>query len=217
MRFETAPLTIRDRVLTTIDLIATFILAVECALVAVQADLDLFGILVLAFVGAAGGSVIRDLLLGEHPPAALRDWRYAALAIGATVCVMALSLASGGAGRITPPLTVELIEAAGLAFAAVAGARKSIDYGLNGAAAVIIATINGCGGQMLRDVLSMRLPHVLHTDFYATAALAGAALMVLLVARFGVRRDVASAVAGVTILALRSAALVWGWELPHLR
>lgn len=217
MRFETAPVTIRDRVLTTIDLIATFILAVECALVAVQADLDLFGILVLAFCGAAGGAILRDLLLGEHPPAALRDWRYAALAIGATVCVMALSLVSGEAGRITPPLNVELIEAAGLAFAAVAGARKSIDYGLNGAAVVIIATINGCGGQVLRDVLSMRLPHVLHTDFYATAALAGATLMVVLIRRVGLRRDVATAVAGVAILGLRAAALLGDWQLPHLR
>ena len=66
---------IRDRVLTSVDLAATFVLASECAVAAVRADLDLFGILVLAFVGATGGGVLRDLILGEHPPAAFRDWR----------------------------------------------------------------------------------------------------------------------------------------------
>lgn len=208
---------IRDRALTAVDLAATFVLATECALTGVQADFDLFGILVLAFVGSVGGGVIRDLLLGEHPPAPLRDWRYAALAAAATAGVIAASLSVGRVGDVTPPLAIDVFEAIGLALAAVAGARKSLDYDLNGAAVVVIATVNGCGGGILRDVLIARVPHVLHTDFYATAALAGATLMVVLIRRAGIRRDTAGAVAGVTIFALRTAALLWDWRLPHLR
>jgi len=208
---------IRDRMLTTVDLAATFVLATECALVGVQADFDLFGILVLAFVGSVGGGVIRDLLLGEHPPASFRDWRYAALALAATVTVIAGSLALGRVGDFTPPLAVDIFEGIGLALAAVAGARKSLDYKLNGASVVVIATVNGCGGGILRDVLSARVPRVLHEDFYATAALAGAALMVVLIQRFKVRRDVAGSIAGLAIFALRTAALLGEWRLPHLR
>jgi uncharacterized membrane protein YeiH len=208
---------IRDRVLTAVDLAATFVLAAECAIAAVHADFDLFGILVLAFVGSTGGGVIRDLLLGEHPPAAFRDWRYAALAVAATAGVVAASLALGRVGDWTPPVAVDVFEAVGLALAAVAGARKSLDYGLNAASVTIIATVNGCGGGILRDVLSARVPHVLHEDFYATAALAGAALMVALVRRFGVGKGAAGAVAGVAIFALRTAALLGDWRLPHLR
>jgi uncharacterized membrane protein YeiH len=193
------------------------VLATECALTGVQADFDLFGILVLAFVGSVGGGVTRDLLLGEHPPAAFRDWRYAALAVAATTGVVVASLVLGRVGDFTPPLAVKVFEAVGLALAAVAGARKSIDYNLNGAGVVVIATVNGCGGGILRDVLSARVPHVLHEDFYATAALAGAALMVVMMRRFGMRKDAAGVIAGVAIFALRTAALLGAWRLPHLR
>ena len=214
---ESATSRIRDKMLDGVDLAATFVLAVECAVTGVQADLDLFGILVLSFVGAVGGAVIRDLLLGEHPPAPFRDWRYAALAVTATVGVITASLIFGHVGDFTPPLAIDIFEAVGLALAAVAGARKSLDYKLNAAAVVVIATVNGCGGGMLRDVLTARVPSVLHEDFYATAAVAGAVLLVLLVKRFGIRQDAAEPIAGVVIFALRTAALIGEWRLPHLR
>lgn len=214
---EPATIRIRDRVLTGLDLAATFVLATECALMGVQADFDLFGILVLSFVGAVGGGVIRDLLLGEHPPASFRDWRYAALAVMATAGVIVASLLLGSIGHFTPPLAIDIFEAVGLALAAVAGARKSLDFNLNGAAMVVIATINGCGGGIVRDLLSARVPRVLHEDFYATAALAGATLMVLMIRRCGVRPDLAGTIAGIAIFCLRTAALLEGWRLPHLR
>lgn len=214
---ESATSRIRDKVLEGVDLAATFVLATECALTGVQADLDLFGILVLSFVGAVGGAVIRDLLLGEHPPAPFRDWRYAALALTATLAVVAASLIVGHVGDFTPPLAIDIFEAVGLALAAIAGARKSLDYKLNSAAVVVIATVNGCGGGMLRDVLTARVPSVLHEDFYATAAVAGAVLLVLLVRRFGLRQDVSEPIAGIAIFALRTAALIGEWRLPHLR
>ena len=207
---------IRDKVLDGVDLAATFVLATECALTGVQADFDLFGILVLAFVGSVGGAVIRDLLLGEHPPAPFRDWRYAAVAVAATLGVVGASLILGPVGSFTPPLAVDVFEAVGLALAATAGARKSLDYKLIGAAVVVIATVYGCGG-MLRDVLTARVPSVLHENFYATAAVAGAIMLVLMVKRFGTRQDIAEPIAGVAIFALRTAALIGEWRLPHLR
>jgi uncharacterized membrane protein YeiH len=208
---------IRDRVLDGVDLAATFILAAECALTAVHADFDLFGILVLSFVGSVGGAVIRDLLLGEHPPAPFRDWRYAALALAATLGVVAASILTGSIANYSPPRVIDIFEGSGLALAAVAGARKSFDYKLNSASVVIIANVNGCGGGMLRDVLIARVPVVLHEDFYATVAVVGATLFVVLVRRFGVRPDMAGAIAGLSIFALRTAALLGDWRLPHLR
>ena len=208
---------VRDRALTAVDLAATFVLATECALTGVRADFDLFGILVLAFVGSVGGGVMRDLLLGEHPPAPLRDWRYAALAVAAATAVLAASVTLGGVGTFTPPIAVDIFEAVGLALAAVAGARKSVDYRMNGSSIVVIATVIACGVGILRDILCARVPRVLHEDFYATAALAGATLMVLLIARFRLRKDIAGAIAGVSIFALRTAALLGEWRLPHLR
>ncbi len=55
----------QDRLLLVIDLIGTFVFAVEGALAGMYAGLDVFGLLVLSFVTALGGGTIRDVL----------DWR----------------------------------------------------------------------------------------------------------------------------------------------
>lgn len=208
---------IRDRVLTGVDLAATFVLAAEAALAGVAADMDLFGILVLAYAGSVGGGVIRDLLLGEHPPAAFRDWRYAGLAILATFLLLLASVFWGPVGSLTPPLAVDLFEAIGLALAGVAGARKCMDYGLNGSGVAVIATANGCGGGIVRDLLINRMPHVLQQDFVATPVLAGAILMVLLVRSAKLPQNVAGLASGLLIYAMRAGALLSHWHLPHLR
>ena len=62
--------------LLAIDLVGTGLFAAEGASVAVNARLDLLGVLVLAVVTATGGGIIRDVLLGDTPPSSIRDWRY---------------------------------------------------------------------------------------------------------------------------------------------
>ena len=56
-----------------------------------------------------------------------------------------------------------------------------------------------------------------NADFYATAALAGAVLLWLLVRRAGVAANAAAWVSGIAIFALRTAAVLQGWSLPHIR
>src|SRR3546814_20676963 len=66
---------------TSLDLIGTFAFAISGAAAARQKKLDLFGIVTLAYVTACGGGIIRDVCIGELPPAGLSEWRYAALSI----------------------------------------------------------------------------------------------------------------------------------------
>ena len=70
----------QDRLLLVVDLIGTFVFAVEGALAGINAGLDVFGLMVLSFVTALGGGTIRDLLIGAIPPNSIRDWRYGATA-----------------------------------------------------------------------------------------------------------------------------------------
>lgn len=208
---------IRDHLLTTIDLGATLILATEFALAGVRADLDVFGIAVLAFVGAVGGGVMRDMLLGEHPPAAFRDRRYPIVALIGTAAIIVAGVVTGSIASWTPPRAIDVVEAAGLALAVVAGARKALDYGLNGASVVAVAVVGGCGGGVLRDVLTAQIPRILRADFYATAAVIGAIVMVLLVRRAGVSASLAALATGCVVFAFRTAAIFADWSLPHLR
>ena len=68
------------RLLFAIDLAGTAVFAMGGALTAIQAGLDLLGVLVLSFCTALGGGVLRDLLIGAVPPVAIQDWRYPVVA-----------------------------------------------------------------------------------------------------------------------------------------
>ena len=62
-----------------LDLVGTFVFALSGASAGVRRRLDLFGVFVLSFAAATFGGIARDLLIGAVPPAALTDWRYAAV------------------------------------------------------------------------------------------------------------------------------------------
>ena len=62
--------------LLVLDLIGTFVFALSGAVAGVKERLDLFGVLVLSFAAASAGGIMRDLLIGAVPPAAISDWRY---------------------------------------------------------------------------------------------------------------------------------------------
>jgi len=51
----------QDLLLLVVDLIGTFVFAVEGALAGINVGLEVFGLLVLSFVTALGGGTIRDV------------------------------------------------------------------------------------------------------------------------------------------------------------
>src|SRR5689334_9269159 len=93
------------RLIVAVDLAGTFLFGAEGALTAIANELDVFGVLALSFVTALGGGVVRDILIGAVPPAALRDWRYPASAfIAGGVTFILHSLA----GHIMGPVVIVL-------------------------------------------------------------------------------------------------------------
>ena len=79
-----------DRFSSGGDIAGTLVFAIEGAVAAVHGNLDLMGLMVLAFATALGGGIIRDLLIGDVPPASLRDWRYGATAFAGAAIVFFL-------------------------------------------------------------------------------------------------------------------------------
>jgi uncharacterized membrane protein YeiH len=108
---------------------------------------------------------------------------------------------------------VLLFDAAGLAFFAVSGAHKALNYGLSPIMAILLGALIGIGGGMARDVLLAEMPIVLRADLYAVAALACAAIVVvgnMLQLPSGVPALVGATVCfGLRVLAMRR-----GWHLP---
>lgn len=197
-----------DLILVTLDLVGTFVFALSGALVGVRHRLDLFGVLVLSFVAANGGGVMRDALIGATPPAALQDWRYVAISIVAGLFTF---WRAGTIERWRNP--VQSIDAVGLGVFAVAGALKAQAFGLGPVGAMLLGMLTGIGGGMIRDVLVAQVPTVLKAELYAIAALAGAGVVVLGTA---LSLPVAWVVGAgfVACTGLRLFAIRRGWKLP---
>jgi len=201
---------IRKWLVTSADLTGTFVLAIHGASVAAASGLDLLGVVVIAMISAMGGGVVRDVLVGEVPPEALRHWPLVSVALGGAV----LTILFLQQVQAIPEGPLLVIDAIGLSLLAVAAAEKSLEYKLTPLAAVMMAAIGGCGGGAMRDVLLMHVPAILRTDFLATAAIAGAAVLVI-GRRLGLRPGWAALAGGTTCCVLRLIAVWQGWHLPH--
>ncbi len=201
----------QDLVLLIVDLVGTFVFAIEGGMTAIRAELDLLGLLVLAFATALGGGVIRDVLIGAVPPNSIRDWRYAATALTGGFAVFFFYQY---VQRVPPGLMVTL-DAAGLALFAMAGVGKALEYEIHPLLAIVMGAITGVGGGTVRDVLLARVPGVLNSDVYASAALAGAIVMVLLL-KVKLPRGVAMSLGGAACFTLRMVAVSLHWNLPRV-
>jgi len=205
------PVVVPDHLLLAADMAGTLIFAIEGAIAGVRGDLDLLGLMVLAFAVALGGGITRDVLIGAVPPAGLRDWRYAALAFSGAALTFGLH---GFIAQI--PLNVLMVlDAAGLSLFAMAGTHKALLYKLHPFIAALLGTITGVGGGVIRDLFLGQIPNVLRADVYATAALAGSACMIA--ARKLHMPPAWSAVLGGTVCFLLRVISVWRhWNLPHV-
>ena len=112
---------------------------------------------------------------------------------------------------------LQLADALGLALFAIVGASLTLDLGFDGTTAVVCGILTGVGGGVIRDVIAGQTPLIMRSEIYATAALAGTILFVVLVDRAGVTEWLASALGMITIFALRIAGLKRDWRLPTLR
>ena len=203
-----ATLVTTGALLLTLDLVGTFVFAISGAASGVKSRLDVFGVSVLAFVAGNAGGVTRDVLIGAVPPAAISNWRYVAVSLIAGVATFLCYPSVTRVQRIGL-----LFDAAGLATFAVAGTEKALAYDVNPVAAALLGMLTGIGGGMMRDVLVKEIPAVLRADFYAVAALAGAAVVV--VGHLLHWPAVPTTIAGVSVcFFMRLTAIRRGWRLP---
>lgn len=82
--------------------------------------------------------------------------------------------------------------------------------------AIFLGALTGIGGGLARDVLLAQIPSVLQSDFYAMAALIGAALVVV-GELLQLPPTVVAPIAVVICFAVRVMAIYRGWRLPIAR
>lgn len=184
------------------------VFAISGALAAGHKSLDLLGVVVIATVTAVGGGTLRDLLL-DRPVFWIQQ-------PGFLLVILAASLLTIAYVRLARPPAkfLQVADALGLSLFSISGAQIALAAGAHGLVVVMMGTITGVVGGMLRDVLCNEIPLILRKgQIYATAAIAGCALFVVL-REFEVARTLAMAAGMATIAALRLAAIVFGLSLP---
>lgn len=161
-----------------LSILATFVGALGGALLGRQHSpaVDVAGMAVLAISLGFGGGIIRDVLIGNTPPEALRHWEYIA-AVG--VALGLILLVGREVARFAYALLV--LDALTLGLFAAVGAQYAIDAGLPSLTAVLVGSFAAIGGGVAASVLLRETPSVMRPGPpYAIAAVAGAIAFVLL-------------------------------------
>lgn len=194
-----------------LDLLGTFVFALSGAVAAREKRLDIFGMFTLAFSVACGGGIFRDLCLGVVPPVGLTNWLYLLMVLTAALLTVSFYRV---VNLLNQPVLV--FDALGLSVFAVTGARKSLLLGHNYEVAVLLGMVTAVGGGVIRDVLLNRIPVILQKEIYASAALAGA-LVVVAGAELHLPIEMVSLIAVGCCFALRLMGLHFHWNLPSFR
>lgn len=190
-------------------LVGAAVFAISGALAAGRKKFDLLGVVVIALVTAIGGGTIRDLLLDRHPIAWLADPAYLVVILASASLTLVYVRF-----RKPPRMSLQIADALGLALFTISGTQIAEQAGLPGIAAVVLGAVTGSFGGLIRDILSAEVPLLLRqSDLYATAAIAGSAVYLILQG-LGVARTPAALAGMATVFALRLAAILWRLRLP---
>lgn len=191
-----------------LDLFGVAIFALSGTLMAGRYQLDPFGVVVLAAVTAIGGGTTRDIILNV-PVFWLADPTYLYVILLTALFTILLVRKP----RLIPKRFIMVADAFGLALFAVLGTQKALALGMPASVAIVMGTMTGAFGGMLRDVLCNVIPMILRQEIYATAAALGGGIFVLLV-KLNVEETLAMLLAISVALSLRLAAVYWQVSLP---
>jgi uncharacterized membrane protein YeiH len=194
--------------LNVLQLIGVAGFAMSGALAAARARLDVFGVAVVGVTTALGGGVIRDVMLGVHPPTALLHWPFLTVAAVVSLAVFWLQPQVVRLRR-----AMLLADAVGLGIFVTSGTATALALGVPRYDAWLVGMTVGIGGGVVRDLLLREIPLVLRREIYALAALAGGVLVVL-GDWLRLPADPVTLVGAALVMVIRVVALWRRWNAP---
>ncbi|WP_430331355.1 trimeric intracellular cation channel family protein [Rhodococcus sp. ACT016] len=197
--------------LKILELVGIVAFAASGALVGVSKRFDIFGVCVVGVFTGIGGGIVRDVLLGIHPPTSLTSWPLFGTAAATSVIVFFVHSALGRLRR-----EILVLDALGMGLFASTGAAIALEADAGPLASALIGATAAIGGGVLRDVLVNEVPLLLHRDLYAIPALVGAALVVV-GSSVGMSHDASLVLGTVVATTLRLVAMWRRWSLPGPR
>ena len=202
------------------EIVGTVAFAASGAMLAIDRELDMFGVIFLGVIAAVGGGILRDLLLGIIPPTAFRNPLYVMLAVSVSVLVFLFAWRRQKLYQrqhLRMDQVFNLLDAVGLGLFGVVGVEAAFARGHadNMFLCVFMGMTTGVGGGILRDLLSLTVPSVLKKHIYALAVITGSCVYYLL-RLTAMSEPVATAISMVVTIVIRISATYYHWDLPSV-
>ncbi len=195
--------------LLVIEIIGTIAFAISGIRLAAAKRFDWFGAYVVGLVTAIGGGTLRDILLDAPPFWMVNSWY---------VSVTGLSLLWVILFRkqlVRLNSTFFIFDTIGLGLFVVIGIQKTLMFGYPMWVAIIMGTITGALGGVIRDILINEVPLIFRKDVYATACIAGG-LIYWLALETGMSPAVQQISCAMTVIIVRLLAAKYKWQIPEL-
>lgn len=193
-----------------LDILGTVAFAISGVLVAMEKRMDLFGILIIAFVTAIGGGTIRDVIIGNTPVNWMKDMNYSYAIIGSAVFAIVVRR------KINYLRTsLFLFDTIGIGLYTVVGVEKGISADLHPIICVALGTISACFGGVIRDILCNEIPVIFRKEIYATACILGG-FSYFLIALLPIEGDFVFVFAGLFVITIRLLAVRFKIALPNI-
>lgn len=193
-----------------IDLIGTYAFAISGIRLAAGKNIDWFGAYILGLVTAIGGGTFRDLLLGIQPFWML-DSKYFL-----TTAVALFSSLILKEKLFQYDKTLLLFDTIGLGLFTIVGIEKSADEGLPNWVCIVMGTITGSLGGVLRDVLLNDVPVIFRKEIYALACVAGGVTYFFCM-NLNLHAGVPETIGASAVIAFRLIAVKYHIQLPILQ
>ncbi len=193
-----------------LDFVGTFAFATSGIRLASAKRFDWFGAYVVGFATAVGGGTIRDVLLGVTP-AWILDPIYLICTGLALIWVILFSRYV-----IHMNNTFFIFDSIGLALFTVVGVGKSIALGHPFWVAIIMGSITGAAGGVLRDVFINEIPLIFRKEIYAMACVVGG-IVYWGCHLLGLEPVITQTVSGISVFITRILAVKYQICLPVLK
>ena len=217
-----------DTILLAIEIVGVISFAVAGAVVAIDKETDIFGVVFLALMTCFGGGIIRDITIGRNPPAFFRELTsQVAIAVGVALFVFLLArlFKKHYVQKEQQVLDINnYIDALAIGIYSVSGVQICIEFfAAKGESAgfllcAVLGMLTAVGGGLIRDIILRDIPFILRKRVYALATLIGASLYYLLVAVLfpddKVLEIVSQLVCITLVFVIRVLATKLKWNLP---
>lgn len=209
-----------EMMLLILEIVGTVAFSISGAMIAIDEELDLFGVIFMGIITSMGGGILRDILIGKFPANMFGNYRCIIASVVTSALVFLIAYMLREYYRKNTKLLDGLnniFDAIGLGVFTVTAIEmvSSMGFGYNKFLLLVTGMTTGVGGGMIRDIIVLRKPMIFTKHIYAVASLIGGWIYLKLLEN-NMSNNISIVFTISVIFAIRMLATVYNWNLPKI-